>query len=179
MKGNCQMKKPDPRQQIEHSGLFTQDSFDWIVDVILRNKDASYGSIDRKIRTSGELLSGDELIKLGLRANAKVSNNYYHSLTDKGKVDILGSAFLVAQRILHAESLFSRHEQISRSVSNADDRYEAEVMIPHDGDDEGNTACNAALDLQGKRFQFSEVPDLPLPECDSVYCRCMVRYHGK
>jgi hypothetical protein len=124
-------------------------------------------------------MSGDEILKLGLRANSKVSNKYYHSLSDKGKEDILGSAFLVTQRILHAESIFYQHEQISKSVSNAKDLYEAEVMIPNDGDDEGNNACNAALDIQGKRFQFSEVPDLPLPKCDSDYCRCMFRYHKK
>jgi len=173
------MTKPDPRQLIEHSGLFKKDSFDWILEIILNNKNASYGSIDRKIRTSGELLSGDEMEKLGLRANSKVSSKDYHALSDNGKKDILGSAFLVTQRILHAESIFYQHEQINKSVSNAQDVYEAEVMLSNDGDDEGNDACNAALELQGKRFRFSEVPELPLPNCDAGYCRCMLRYHRK
>lgn len=173
------MKRPDPRQQIEESDLFKQDSFDWILNIILSNKEASYGSIDRKIRTTGELLSVEGLEKLGLRANAKVSRRYYDALSDKGKGDIVGSAFLVTQRILHAESIFSQHEQIRTSVPHAEALYEAEVMIPNDGDDEGGHACNAARALQGKRFSFSEVPDLPLPQCDSDQCRCMFRYHRK
>jgi hypothetical protein len=173
------MVKPDPRQLIEHSGLFRQDSFDWILAIILSNKEASYGSIDRKIRTSGELLSGDELETLGLRPNVKVSKKYHHALTDAGKKDVLGSAFLVAQRILHAENLFRHHEQIRASWSNANDLYEAEIVIPNDGDDEGGQACNAARSLQGKRFPFNEVPDLPLPKCDSGLCRCLVRYQKK
>lgn len=173
------MTKPDPRQLIKQSGLFKQDSFDWILEIILNNREASYGSIDRKIRTSGELLSGVEIEKLGLRANSKVSSKYYHSLSDKGKEDILGSAFVVTQRILHAESIFSQHEQICRSVPNAQDIYEAEVVLSNDGDDEGNDACNAALSLQGMRFRFNEVPELPLPSCDAEYCRCMLRYHRK
>jgi hypothetical protein len=173
------MKKPDPRQQIEHSGLFKQDSFDWILAIILNNKEASYGSIERKIRTTGELLSGEELEKLGLRPNTKVSKKYYHALSDKGKNDILGSAFQVAQRVLHADSLFYQHEQIRASSSNANERYEAELVIPNDGDDEGGQACNTARSLQGKRFPFNEVPDLPLPRCDADNCRCMFRYQRK
>ena len=173
------MNKPDPRQLIEQSGLFKQDSFDWILEIILNNRDASYGSIDRKIRTSGELLSGEEVERLGLRANSKVSRKYYHSLSDHGKEDILGAAFLVTQRILHAERIFYQHEQIRKSVSNAQDVYEAEVVLSNDGDDEGSDACTAALSLQGKRFRFNEVPELPLPNCDADYCRCMLRYHRK
>jgi len=173
------MKKPDPRQLVELSGLFKQDSFDWIVKIISDNKNSSYGSIDRKIRTSGELMSGEEIENLGLRPNAKISRNYYHSLSDKGKEDIGGAAFLVTQRILHAVSIFDQHEKISRSMPNAPDVYEAEVMLSSDGDDEGSDACSAALDLQGKRFRFNEVPELPLPNCDADYCRCTLRYHRK
>lgn len=173
------MTKPDPRQLIEQSGLFKQDSFDWVLEIILNNKNASYGSIDRKIRTSGELMPGDEIEKLGLRANAKVSIKYFHSLSDTGKEDIVGSAFLVTQRILHAENIFYEHEQINKTAPNAQDIYEAEVVLSNDGDDEGNDACHAALNLQGKRFQFSEIPELPLPNCDAGYCRCMLRYHRK
>jgi hypothetical protein len=145
----------------------------------LSNKEASYGSIDRKIRTKGELLSEQEITKLGLRPNSKISRRYYHALSEKGKEDILGAAFLVTQRILHADSLFQQHEQIRRSTSNAEDYYEAEVVIPNDGDDEGHHACNAAMDMQGKRFPFNAVPDLPLPKCDAAHCRCMFRYPRK
>ena len=101
----------------------------------------------------------------------------YH--LSKGKEDILGSAFLVTQRILHADSIFQQHEQIRRSTPNAEDCYEAEVVIPNDGDDEGHHACNSAMDMQGKRFPFNAVPDLPLPKCDAAQCRCMFRYLRK
>ena len=39
--------------------------------------------------------------------------------------------------------------------------------------------CKAALELDGKRFRKDEVPELPLPECDAEYCRCLFLYHIK
>jgi len=175
------MIKKDPRQLIEQSGLFKTDSFDWILEIILNNMDASSSAIDLMIRTTGELISSEEKKKLGLRANAKISNKYLNSLTDKGREDILGSAFLVIHRILHAYNILREHEQILKLVPDAKDTYEAEVMvINNEGDeDEDGGTCKAAMALQGKRFKFDEAPDLPLPTCDADSCRCMFLYYKK
>ncbi len=38
-------------------------------------------------------------------------------------------------------------------------------------------ACDAAMNLHGKRFLSSEAPDLPLPECDQT-CACKFKHHN-
>lgn len=168
------MRKSDPRQLIADSGLFKPDSFDWILEIILNNKNASSGAIDLMVRTSGELMSGDEKKQIGLRANAKISKKYFNSLSDRGKEDILGAALSVTQNILHAESIQSQHDQMSKLMTDSKVLYEAELMTPND-----DSTCKAALDLEGKRFQFNEVPDLPLSNCDADNCRCVFLYHKK
>ena len=38
-------------------------------------------------------------------------------------------------------------------------------------------ACDAAVQLMGKRFLSAEAPFLPLTNCDQANCRCHFRHH--
>ena len=38
-------------------------------------------------------------------------------------------------------------------------------------------ACDAAMQLQGKRFLSAEAPSLPLPECNQK-CHCYFKHHN-
>jgi len=75
LKGANQMRKLDPRELIANSGLFKQDSFDWILEIILNNKKASSGVIDLMVRTSGELMSGDEKNNSGYGQTQRLAKN--------------------------------------------------------------------------------------------------------
>ena len=44
-----------------------------------------------------------------------------------------------------------------------------ELKMPHN-------ACDAVLELQGKRFLSVEAPHVPLPECDQN-CQCKFKHH--
>ena len=46
-------------------------------------------------------------------------------------------------------------------------RYRAVEVVP-----DGSGCCGAAREVSGKRFLSSEVPQLPLPECDRAICHC-------
>lgn len=46
-------------------------------------------------------------------------------------------------------------------------RYRAVEVIP-----DGSSCCGAAREISGKRFLSSEVPQLPLPDCDRAICNC-------
>jgi hypothetical protein len=37
------------------------------------------------------------------------------------------------------------------------------------------TGCEAARALQGRQYPFEDVPELPLPDCDSAACTCQFR----
>ena len=39
------------------------------------------------------------------------------------------------------------------------------------------TACDAAKAMEGKRFLSSAAPRIPLPECDSLECKCRFIHH--
>ena len=38
-------------------------------------------------------------------------------------------------------------------------------------------ACQAAKDMEGRRFLSSAAPRLPLPECNALECRCHFLHH--
>ena len=46
-------------------------------------------------------------------------------------------------------------------------RYRGVEVIP-----EGSSCCNSAREVVGKRFLSTEVPQLPLPDCDRAICNC-------
>ena len=40
-----------------------------------------------------------------------------------------------------------------------------------------NNACQAAKDMEGRRFLARAAPRLPLPECSGLECRCHFAHH--
>jgi len=41
-----------------------------------------------------------------------------------------------------------------------------------------SSACDAAKAMEGRRFLSSAAPRLPLPECNSLECRCRFAHHA-
>jgi len=41
-----------------------------------------------------------------------------------------------------------------------------------------SSACEAAKAMEGRRFLSSAAPRLPLPECNSLECRCRFAHHA-
>ncbi len=46
-------------------------------------------------------------------------------------------------------------------------RYRGVEVVP-----DGSGCCNSAREVTGKRFLSTEVPQLPLPDCDRAICNC-------
>ncbi len=40
-----------------------------------------------------------------------------------------------------------------------------------------SSACDAAREMDGKRYLSSAAPRLPLPDCDSLQCKCKFVHH--
>jgi hypothetical protein len=165
--------KSEIEKAIIDSGLFKAEASKWILEIILSNLDKGSKVIDLAVRTDGELLSLEEKRQHGIRANAKVSNQYLLSLTAEGKKDPIRAAITVVRRILHKRSLQKQKEDILRTEKLGTE-MESEFMCARD-----DRTCKSALALDGKRFAKDEAPDLPLPDCDAEYCRCLFLYHVK
>lgn len=39
------------------------------------------------------------------------------------------------------------------------------------------SACQAAKDMEGRRFLSTAAPKIPLPECDAAECKCRFKHH--
>jgi len=167
---NTELEKAEVEKIIIDSGLFKADASNWISEIVLSNIDKGSKVVSLAIRKHGEPLSADEKRQHGIRANAIVSKQYFLSLTDEGKKDLIKAAFIVVQRILHKWSI--RRQEAS--VLKYSIEMEIEFICAKD-----DRTCKAALELDGKRFPQGEAPDLPLPDCDAEYCRCLFLYHAK
>ena len=79
---------------------------------------------------------------------------------------VLAIAWLVI-RILRG----ARDETPSEAPRIASSAYHA-VSLQY-----SETACDAAKAMTGRRFLATAAPRLPLPECDSLECRCRFIHH--
>jgi len=165
--------KLDIEKAIIDSGLFKAEASKWISEIIVSNLDKGSKAIDLAIRTDGELLSLEEKRQHGIRANAKVSKQYLLSLTAEGEKDPIKAAITVVRKILHKRNLQNQKEDILKKEKLGIE-MEYEFICARD-----DRTCKAALALDGKRFPKDEAPDIPLPECDAEYCRCLFLHHVK
>ena len=165
--------KSEIEKTIIDSGLFKAEASKWISEIIVSNLDKGSKAIDLAIRTDGEPLSLEEKRQHEIRANAKVSKQYLLSLTAEGKKEPIRAAITVVSRILHKRNLQNQKEDILKTEKLGIE-MEAEFICARD-----DRTCKAALALDGKRFAKDEAPDLPLPDCDADYCRCLFLYHVK
>jgi len=165
--------KSEIEKAIIDSGLFRAEASKWISEIIVSNLDKGSKAIDLAIRTDGEPLSLEGKRQHGIRGNAKVSKPYLLSLTAEGKKDPNRAAITVVRRILHKRNLQNQKEDILKTEKLG---IEMEYEFTCARDDR---TCKAALALGGNRFAKDEAPDLPLPDCDAEYCRCLFLYHTK
>ena len=183
IKQKSEIEKAEIEKALIDSGLFKADASNWIPKIILSNIDKGSKVIDLAIRKHGVPLSVEEKRQHGIRGNAKVSKEYLLSLTDEGKKDPIRAAFIAVQPILHKwsmrriKAIVSNTMQLNKQNQKAKTSYiEMEIELCCAKDDR---TCKAALELDGTRFPQGEAPDLPLPDCDSEYCRCLFLYHTK
>ena len=78
---------------------------------------------------------------------------------------VLGSLFL--RRAKKESAPKKKTERRTSTTSNADDTEFHAVSIKFPP-----RACDAARELDGKRFLSSDAPHIPLPNCDIVDCQC-------
>ncbi len=60
----------------------------------------------------------------------------------------------------------------SRKIANKGDSMYHAVSLKFSA-----TACQAAIDMNGRRFLSGVAPKIPLPGCDSTECKCRFVHH--
>lgn len=151
------------RAAIDRQDTFEKSAAEWLADAI-RDGEADglgYDQIARNIRSRGAPLSADEKRALGMRANAKVGSGFVEALTAKGREAPMDAPFLLVQYVMHQESL-KRHRE------SGEGDFQMELVAVKD-----DRTCDAARKRDGEIFNVDDVPELPLPDCDAEYCRCI------
>ena len=90
------------------------------------------------------------------------------------QMTLLGTAallLLVWLFVRHRSKTEEEQEPASPRGTTANTAYHA-VSIKFD-----SNACAAAKEMEGRRFLSSAAPRLPLPECNSLDCRCRFLHH--
>ena len=147
---------------LEASGYFKADYLPILADKIRERTVPGYrysDPFDKK-----DCLTLEEKKKLGLNTRAKYSRELINGLTEKG-LSTEDPNELVKNTWLANMHKVSRKYKL-QELKDAGFKY---VKILHCNDERD---CKA-VKLCKKRWPIDEVPELPLPNCNSPYCRCM------
>jgi hypothetical protein len=153
------------RRACVDTGLIDPAAAPWIAPVVEQGEreGLGYDAIARMVRSTGDQITADKKRTLGLRANAKVGQRYIDALSPRGKERPMDAAFLVVQRAMHQLALGNPSDLFESSVVD-----EVEISFAED-----DRTCGAVKKLDGQKFRKDAVPQLPLPDCDAEYCRCL------
>lgn len=154
-----------PSLPFDGAGLISDRADVWIMRLVRRADREGWGfrKLEREIRGYGSPLSPNEKRALGLRANVRIGRTYLNCLTARGRANpILAADELVYRNLI--VPMIQRNSLRARS-------YPVDTLQFIVVDSVRPRPCKAALRMAGRRFPTAEIPELPLPGCDSR-CAC-------
>ena len=140
----------------------------WVLQFIYRGHTNHWGvsRVAMAIRSSGELLSKEEVKALGLRGNTKIGRKYLEALTEKGRQDPVNSILDICQRLLMHMLHVNHLLQIKMSQDRGVKLYPKLLCSQY--------ACSQAQRLNRQTFEVERFPVLPLAGCDVDCCTCTI-----
>jgi hypothetical protein len=140
----------------DKQGLFHASASVWICPLIAGDAD------EMTIRTSGLELTKDKKKELGVSTRARFGARYIESLSSEGLKVAQAAASLYMLAIRH--SISSRQQIASFRKLGC---RKVEIVASQD-----ERTCKAAFVAAGRKIPIDEA-QLPLPNCDAEYCRCV------
>ena len=129
--------------------------------LVHKHRDAPF-----KVVTEGNLLSLDQKKELKLNSKKKYGDKYIQTLTEIGLADKASVDFLI-NSYYQAFWISSRKFEINKIKKSGITK--CRISTCNDERD-----CEAIKKYGKKVFNIDDVPELPLAECTSDYCRCMI-----
>jgi hypothetical protein len=115
-----------------------------------------------RIRTHGGALAQSKKVEIGLaHVRARLGLRFLNSLTARGRLDPL----LVSIGVAREPSLRLSNFVMSRLCKY--DRSDVRMLIRVD-----EKSCAACIPFKRAILAISDLPEFPLPNCDSLDCRC-------
>lgn len=120
----------------------------------------------KMLRMQGDILTKGQLQLLGIRANAKISRQFYETLNDEGLLAPAESAVIIAISISNAVcTRIDLHEMLAAMGP--------EQLVQAVPSNMAAGPCEKAVPLSSYRLKASEAILFPLSDCDKVgQCAC-------
>lgn len=145
-------------ENVRQSGLFRSDAVDRVAHVILIEP-----TVER-VLTSGAAANREEKGRLGLGRHIGLGTDFSGSV-----LDMRGSAAIEFVRQIFAQ-LQTRHRCTMLRALGA--RHDLSTRNLHVRLHAGETSCVDSLDCDGDIYGLADIPDFPLPGCQSRECPC-------
>ncbi len=161
-KQKCEEIAESTISEAKESGYFKDDFLSVFAEKIYSISKVGYGYTEPFDKN--DFLTLEEKKSLNLNTRAKYSRELINGLTEKG--------LIAAQNKDFVKNMFLRNSYI---VSR---KYELAYLRELGCQYVQILDCNDERDCKGikklkKLWSIDEVPKLPLPDCNSEYCRCM------
>jgi hypothetical protein len=151
--------------RITASGYFILDRIPQLM-TILRSASVPFGRTNTQVAFAGHVfLSVEEKKELGLNTRMKYSKEFIEYF-DPSVFKTIEPKSALEQMHLDASHRVSRKKELLRAMELG---FVKRIMIQPVGD---GRDC-ARIKRFRKIHNIDAVPDLPLPDCDAPYCRCM------
>lgn len=149
--------------EAKKSGFFKKEFLPLLLKRIQSTCKVGYGYLEPFDKT--DCLTLSEKRALNLNTRAKYSRELINGLTEEGLLEIRKNKNFIKNMVLGNFHKISRKYELLQLRSLG-----IKKVVILDCCDERD--CSAVKQLK-KHWNIDEVPELPLPQCTSEYCRCM------
>ncbi|MFO1038108.1 MAG: hypothetical protein U1E45_14825 [Geminicoccaceae bacterium] len=146
----------------EWRGLAQPEAASWIGELVRDNDSEGARDGGRVIRCHGGEMTAEDVAGLGLRKGIRIGWIYWHALTDKGRLDPIGSS-----ELLYCGTMFRFYRERDWAGFLRLRVEEVQFIATRD-----NRTCRVGFDAHGRTFPLGQAMTIPLPECDAEHCLC-------
>lgn len=162
--------RPHVSEAISLFNKFNIAETNWLSECALKGVEVGAWELNRIILEEGDPVGAEEKGAWGVQPWLKIGRRGWEALTDIGRHNPRDAVKELHDHIFWRHSMLHRRWQladvIKSTTRNAQPFYAAMSI------DADELCCQASRAMSGKCFAVSDFPDLPLADCDQVWCKC-------
>ncbi len=156
------------QEAIDLFGKFRPESFEWLIPFVLKNE-GDWNTFVAMTR-EGTPVPIEETATFGLPKWFVMCRPCWDMMTDLGRSDPRSSIEELLQHVFWRQHLIYRRAQFADLIASTMIRGESFYDgVKIDADE---LCCAAARQVSNARFPITNYPNLPLKDCDQIWCKC-------
>lgn len=162
--------EPFTEEAIALFGAFCPGATDWLLPFLLVSAGPSDWNTYTSIVRGGDPVSDEEKSVLGHPGWFKFGRPCWDRMTDVGRRDPKMAVDQLLDHIFWRQRLIHRRGQFTDLLQSGP--APGRPLYPEVAISANHLCCSAAQAITGKSFSYQDYPDLPLPGCDKLWCKC-------